>query len=104
MVVPIERLHVELLLTGVAAGFLIENLSPAGDRLIRGIRSVAVVVFAFFFAVAGTRPELAAVLEFWLAALIIFSGRTWLTRVGARVGLERGGGRRSIFALRPGTV
>ena len=89
MVVLTERLHVELLLTGVAAGFLIENLSPAGDRMIRGIQSVAVVVFAFFFAVAGARLDLAAVREFWLAALIIFSGRAWLTRVGARVGLER---------------
>ena len=91
MVVLVERLHVELLLTGVAAGFVIENLSPAGDRMIRGIQSVSVVIFAFFFAVAGARLELAAVREFWLAALIIFSGRVWLTYRGARVGLERAG-------------
>jgi Kef-type K+ transport system membrane component KefB len=91
MVVLSERLQVELLLTGVAAGFLIENLSPAGDRMIRGIESVSVVIFAFFFAVAGARLELAAVREFWLAALIIFSGRVWLTRRGARIGLERAG-------------
>ena len=32
------RLNVELLLTGAAAGFVIENLSPAGDRMIRGIK------------------------------------------------------------------
>ena len=91
MVVLAELLQVELLLTGVAAGFLIENLSPAGDRMIRGIRSVSVVIFAFFFAVAGARLELTAVREFWLAALIIFSGRAWLTFSGARVGLELAG-------------
>ena len=91
MVVLAERLHVELLLTGVAAGFLIENLSPAGDRMIRGIQSVSVVIFAFFFAVAGARLELGAIREFWLAALIIFSGRAGLTYWGARIGLERAG-------------
>jgi Kef-type K+ transport system membrane component KefB len=91
MVVLSERLHVELLLTGVAAGFVIENLSAAGDRMIRGIQSVSVVIFAFFFAVAGVRLELGAVREFWLAALIIFVGRAWLTRRGARIGLERAG-------------
>jgi len=32
-----------------------------------------------------------AVREFWLAALIIFSGRAWLTYLGARIGLERAG-------------
>jgi Kef-type K+ transport system membrane component KefB len=91
MVVLAERLHVELLLTGVAAGFVIENLSPAGDRMIRGIQSVSVVIFAFFFAVAGVRLELGAIREFWLAALIIFSSRVWLTYRGARIGLERAG-------------
>ncbi|NIP61139.1 MAG: hypothetical protein GWM92_21940, partial [Gemmatimonadetes bacterium] len=39
IVVVANRLHIELLLTGVAAGFVIENLSPAGDRMIRGIES-----------------------------------------------------------------
>ena len=91
MVVLAERLHVELLLAGVAAGFVIENLSPAGDRMIRGIRSVSVVIFAFFFAVAGARLELGAMREFWLAALIIFLGRAGLTYWGARWGLERAG-------------
>ncbi len=91
MVVLAERLQVELILIGVAAGFVIENLSPAGDRMIRGIQSVSVVIFAFFFAVAGARLELGAVRQFWLAALIIFSGRAWLTYWGTRVGLERAG-------------
>ena len=91
VVVVAARLQVELLLTGVAAGFVIENLSPAGDRMIRGIQSVAVVVFAFFFAVAGARLDLGAVRQFWLAALIIFTGRAALTYWGARVGLARAG-------------
>ena len=103
MVVLAERLQVELLLTGVAAGFLIENLSPAGDRMIRGIQSVSVVIFAFFFAVAGARLDLGAIREFWLAALLIFSGRAWLTHRGTRIGLERQA-QMSTFGRRPGRV
>jgi len=91
VVVVAARLQVELLLTGVAAGFVIENLSPAGDRMIRGIQSVAVVIFAFFFVVAGARLDLGAVRQYWFAALLIFSGRAALTYWGARVGLARAG-------------
>jgi Kef-type K+ transport system membrane component KefB len=89
-VVISARLHLELLLTAVAAGFVIENLSPAGDRMIRGIESVSVVIFAFFFAIAGADLDLSAIPRFWIAALLLFSGRvlfTWLgTRLGARLG------------------
>lgn len=91
MVVLVQELHVELLLTGVAAGFVIENLSQAGDRMIQGIRSVAVVVFAFFFTIAGASLELAAVGRFWLAAGIVFAARIWLTRWATRKGMSLAG-------------
>ncbi len=91
MVVLTEELHLELLLTGVAAGFVIENLSPAGDRMIQGIRSVAVVVFAFFFTIAGARLELAAVGRFWIAAGLIFGARLWLTRWAGIRGMRLSG-------------
>ena len=91
MVVLVEELHLELLLTGVTAGFVIENLSPAGDRMIQGIRSVAVVVFAFFFTVAGASLDLAAVGEFWLAAGAVFAARVWLTRWATRKGMAWSG-------------
>ena len=91
MIVLVEQLHLELLLTGVAAGFVIENLSPAGDRMIQGIRSVAVVIFAFFFTVAGARLDLGAVTQFWLAASILILARTWLTRFGTRTGMRSAG-------------
>ena len=89
VVVLAHRLHVELLLTGVGAGFVIENLSPAGDRMIRGIEAVSVVIFAFFFAVAGASLDLAAVGRCWLPALILLLARggfTWLgTKWGTRL-------------------
>lgn len=91
MVVLVEELHLELLLTGVSAGFVIENLSPAGDRMIEGIRSVAVVVFAFFFTIAGAGLELAAVGRFGIAAGIIFIARAALTRWATAKGLAMSG-------------
>ena len=80
LVVLAEELHVELLLAGVSAGFVIENLSPAGERMIAGIRSVAVVIFAFFFAIAGASLDLAAVARFGFAAAALLLARAALTR------------------------
>ncbi len=86
MIVLVLQFHFELLLTGVAAGFVIENLSPAGEKMIQGIRSVAVVIFAFFFTVAGARLDLGAVTDFWLVASVIILTRLWFTRLGAMKG------------------
>ena len=86
MVVVVGLLHVELLLTGVAAGFVIENLSEAGEQMIQGIESVAVVIFAFFFTIAGATLDLAAIGSFWLAATILFLARAFLTFWGASLG------------------
>jgi len=86
-----DLLHVELLLMGVAAGFVIENLSPAGEELIRTIESVAVVLFAFFFSIAGASLDLAAVWRFWLPALVFLVARGGLTYWGARKGTLLGG-------------
>ncbi|MEJ2541948.1 MAG: cation:proton antiporter [Gemmatimonadota bacterium] len=90
LVVISARLHLELLLTAVAAGFVIENLSPAGDRMIRGIESVSVIIFAFFFAIAGADLDLSAIPRFWLAALLLFAGRVLFTWLGTRFGARQG--------------
>jgi Kef-type K+ transport system membrane component KefB len=86
MVVLAEMLHVELLLTGVAAGFVIENLSEAGDEMIHGIEKVAVVIFAFFFTIAGASLDLQAIGAFWFAATVLFLARAFLTFWGASLG------------------
>ncbi len=83
LVVLAEELRVELLLAGVAAGFVIENLSSAGDKMIQGIRSVAVVIFAFFFATVGAGLDLGAVVRYGPAALALFAARIFLTRLAA---------------------
>ncbi len=84
LVVIADALHLELLILAAAAGFLIENLSPAGDRMIRGIASVSVLVFAFFFAIAGASLDFGVVADFWLIASIFFVVRMSLTLGAAR--------------------
>ncbi len=91
LVVVAELLHVELLLAGVAAGFVIENLTEAGDEMIQGIQSVSVVIFAFFFTIAGASLDLGAIGGFWLAALILFLARAGLTWWGASLGTRWAG-------------
>jgi Kef-type K+ transport system membrane component KefB len=86
LVVLADLLHLELLIMGVSAGFVIENLTDVGDEMIHGLESVAVVIFAFFFTIAGASLDLGAVGGFWTAAILLFSARLLLTYWGARLG------------------
>jgi Kef-type K+ transport system membrane component KefB len=99
LVLVCELLHLELLLAGVAAGFVIENLSEAGDEMIRGIERVSVVIFAFFFTIAGASLDLRAIGTFWVAALILFVSRAGLTYWGARLGTRWAGASEEIRSL-----
>ncbi|MGD2123984.1 MAG: cation:proton antiporter, partial [Gemmatimonadota bacterium] len=99
LVLAAELLHFELLLTGVAAGFVIENMTDAGDEMIRSIEKVAVIIFAFFFTVAGASLDLSAIGAFWLAAVILFSVRLGLTYWAARLGTRWAGASEPIQTL-----
>lgn len=96
LVVIAEALHLELLILAASSGFVIENLSPAGDRMIRGIASVSVIVFAFFFAVAGASLDVGAVADFWLVASLFFGVRMLLTIGGARIATRLAGASQTI--------
>jgi Kef-type K+ transport system membrane component KefB len=99
LVLVAELLHLELLLVGVAAGFTIENMSPAGDEMIRSIEKVAVVIFAFFFTIAGASLDLKAIGAFWAVAVLIFGARLMLTYWGARLGTRWAGASKEIRVL-----
>ncbi len=90
LVLLAEFLHVELLLTAVGAGFVVENYSEEGDLLIHAIEANALVVFAIFFALAGAALNLHALAEYWPLALGIVVARTAFTWAGARLGARVG--------------
>lgn len=99
LVLAADLLHFELLLAGVAAGFTIENMSEAGDEMIRSIEKVSVIIFAFFFTIAGASLDLGAIGGFWVAAIILFSARVGLTFWGARLGTRWAGASGEIQTL-----
>jgi Kef-type K+ transport system membrane component KefB len=86
LVLVSHAVHVELLLTAVGAGFVIENFSEAGDRFIKGIEANSLVVFAIFFALAGAALDLGTVVQYWPFAVVIVLVRGVLTWGGATVG------------------
>lgn len=86
-----HALHIELLLTAVAAGFVIENFSKAGKDLIHAIEVNGLAVFALFFAIAGAALDLGALARYWAVALVVVAVRLAATWGGARIGARTSG-------------
>jgi Kef-type K+ transport system membrane component KefB len=86
LIVIAHALHLELLLTAVGAGFVIENFSEIGDSLIHAVESNALIVFAIFFAIAGASLDLSALARFWPIAAVVVVVRLLLTLGSARLG------------------
>jgi len=63
--------HLEPLLAFIIAGFVVENYSSQGDRLIRALERSAFPVYVIFFAISGAAIDLGALSEMWLLALIL---------------------------------
>jgi Kef-type K+ transport system membrane component KefB len=78
-------LHVEPLLICAAAGFLIQNHTPHGERLERSMDSVALPVYVVFFTLAGAHLDLQALAASWALAVTIAALRAAAMFGGARV-------------------
>jgi Kef-type K+ transport system membrane component KefB len=63
--------HLEPLLAFMIAGFIVENYSAQGNRLIKGLERSAFPVYVVFFAISGAAIDLGALREMWLFALIL---------------------------------
>ncbi|MCD6577914.1 cation:proton antiporter [bacterium] len=53
-----EKLHIETLLTAITVGFIVENFSPYGDKFLRSVEDLSVIVFIVFFSVRGMNLDL----------------------------------------------
>ncbi len=80
------------LLICLLAGFIVQNYSAQGDRLIQALEKVATPVYVVFFAISGASLDLRALRQGWILALLCFAWRGVLkfagTYVGARVSGE----------------
>jgi Kef-type K+ transport system membrane component KefB len=83
------------LLICLLAGFLAENFSAQGKRLIAAIEKSSVPVYVVFFALSGASLNLGALQQTWLLALICVIWRGVLkfsgTFVAARITQEEAG-------------
>jgi len=75
----IRYLQFEPLLTFLVAGFLVQNLSSQGQKLLHAIEDMGSVVYVLFFATAGADLDLPLLRKLWPAALVLFLGRLVVT-------------------------
>lgn len=85
VVETITYLRFEWLLTFLSAGFVVQNFSRQGDKLLHSIEHTGEVVYVIFFATAGAHLDLALLGTLWPAALLFFAARAATAVVGARL-------------------
>jgi Kef-type K+ transport system membrane component KefB len=75
----VNYVRLDPLLTFLVAGFLVQNLSKQGDKLLHAIEDMGSVVYVVFFATAGAALDVPLLRKLWLVALALFFGRLVLT-------------------------
>ena len=84
-------LHVELLLTLIVAGFVVENMSSQGEQLRHAMERSAAPVFVVFFALAGAKIELESVIPLLPFVVPIAIARALSIRTGIAIGARWSG-------------
>lgn len=80
----VHYLKLEPLLTFIIAGFVVQNLSAQGEKLLHAIEGVGGVVFVVFFATAGAHLDLPLLAQLWPVALALAFARGVSTYIGQR--------------------
>lgn len=75
----VRYLHLEPLLTFIVAGFVVQNLSEQGDRLLAAIEHTGAIVFVVFFATAGAHLDLQLLATLWPVAVSLALIRAAIT-------------------------
>ncbi|MBT3181842.1 MAG: cation:proton antiporter [Deltaproteobacteria bacterium] len=78
------------LLSCLMAGFLVENFTSLGDRLVGAIERTSMAVYIIFFALAGAMIDFTAIRTMWPYALGIVFLRVLGTAVGTYAGASIG--------------
>jgi Kef-type K+ transport system membrane component KefB len=76
--------HIDPLLSFLTAGFVVQNLSLQGDKLLHAIEQTSSLVFVVFFAIAGAHLDLPLLRSLWPIALALSTARAVVTVGTAR--------------------
>ncbi len=71
----LRYLRFDPMLTFLCAGFVVQNLSAQGDKLLHTIEDTSSIVFVVFFATAGAHLDLPLLVDLWPVALALCGGR-----------------------------
>lgn len=81
----LRYLRFDTLLCFMTAGFVVQNLTGQGEKLLHAVERTAGPVFVVFFATAGAHLDLPLLRTLWPAAIIFFVSRTALTFAASRL-------------------
>ena len=84
-------LQVEFIMACVTAGFVVENFSPFGDRLILSIERSSLPIYIVFFSIAGASLNLGVLRSVWPLTVLLVSLRLLTTWLGSRWGTALAG-------------
>lgn len=85
-----------VMLSGITAGFIVENFSTEGERLMEGLRKSSMPVFALFFSLAGQNLAMDTLSEVWAFATAVVVTRLVGMRAAVRVGVRLSGGEAAL--------
>jgi Kef-type K+ transport system membrane component KefB len=81
----LKYVQVDPLLTFMTAGFVVQNLSNQGEKLLHAVEQMGSVVFVLFFATAGAELDVPLLKQAWSIALALCFMRAFVTFLVARV-------------------
>ncbi len=81
----LKYVHIDPLLCFLTAGFVVQNLTGQGEKLLHAIEQAATVVFVIFFATAGAHLDVPLLRKLWPIALALCFGRAFFTWVAAKI-------------------
>jgi Kef-type K+ transport system membrane component KefB len=81
----LRYLRFDTLLCFMTAGFVVQNLTGQGEKLLHAVERTSVPVFVIFFATAGAHLDLPLLRTLWPAALVFFFARATLTWTASRL-------------------
>jgi Kef-type K+ transport system membrane component KefB len=81
----LKYVHVDPLLTFMTAGFVVQNLSNQGEKLLHAVEQMGSVVFVLFFATAGAELDVPLLKKAWSIALALCFMRAFVTFLVSRL-------------------
>ncbi len=81
----LRYVHFDPLLTFMVAGFVVQNFSEQGGKLLHAVEEAGAVVFVVFFATAGAHLDIPLLFALWPIALTLAGVRGVTTYMAGRI-------------------